>query len=294
MKALVFGSLNIDKTYRIPHIAGEGETVSAYRMDLYCGGKGLNQAVALSRAGADTWFAGAVGEDGKMLLDMLEENAVNDTYVRQLDGPSGHAVIQVDEQGRNSIFILAGSNGRMTEQQIGETLSGFSRGDMILLQNEINLTDRIAAAAHEKGMTVVYNPSPFDRRAAEVDLETVDYLFVNETEGMALTGGDTPARIIHVLQEKYPRLRIILTVGKDGSCYSGPDGRCVCGIHKVDTVDTTAAGDTFTGFFMQSVMSGKTPAEALRTAAVASGISVSRAGAAPSIPMMAEVERTEF
>lgn len=293
MKALVFGSLNIDRTYRVSHIAAEGETVSACKLELFCGGKGLNQAVALSRAGADTWFAGAVGEDGDALLDMLRSNGINDTHVLQLDGPSGHAVIQVDEQGRNSIFILAGSNGRITERQVAESLADFSTGDVILLQNEINMTERIIAAAHEKGMTVVYNPSPVNEHTA-VDFNMVDYLFVNKTEGMSITGKNTPERIVHALRETYPGLRVIFTAGEDGSCYDGPDGRCACGIHKVNTVDTTAAGDTFTGFFIQSIMSGKPPAEALKIAAVASGISVSRSGAAPSIPMMSEVERTEF
>ena len=290
MKALVFGSLNIDKTYRVPHIAAEGETISAHELRLFCGGKGLNQAVALSRAGAETCFAGAVGqEDGGMLIDMLRQNGIDDTHVLHLPVPSGHAVIQVDDQGRNSILILSGSNGCITKEHIRDTLDDFSSGDVLLLQNEINLTDQIAALAHAKGMTVVYNPSPINDRAFMVDLKCVDYLFINETEGKAMTGETEPDQIIHALRTAHPHLRIILTLGHMGSRYAGPEGECAQGIYPVNAVDTTAAGDTFTGFFMQSAMAGKSPAESLRIAAIASGIACSRPGAAPSIPPMTEV-----
>ncbi len=122
MKVLVFGSANIDKTYSVDHFVGTGETISAEKMELFCGGKGFNQAIAFARAGSETFFAGAIGEDGGFLRDMLHENGVNVRFLKKVPGPSGHAVIQVARDGRNCIMILAGANGMITPQYAEEVL----------------------------------------------------------------------------------------------------------------------------------------------------------------------------
>ncbi len=291
MKMVVFGSLNIDKTYSLEDFVRPGQTISAKKMEQFCGGKGFNQAIALHRAGNEVSFAGAVGQDGGMLLDTLDRNGIDRSNVKITDGATGHAIIQLDARGGNCIIILAGANGEITEDDAEKTMANFGAGDLIVLQNEISCVPYILHRAREKGMIVAFNPSPYDRKIASCDLNDVDYLLVNEVEGAGMSGETAPDEILDTLHARYPRLNIVLTLGGDGSVYQSCSGeRLSMGIHRTNTVDTTAAGDTFTGFFLSELMHHGDAEKALRIAAVAAGIAVSRKGAEPSIPMMAEVE----
>ena len=291
MKMLVFGSLNIDKTYSVEDFVRPGQTVSASKMEQFCGGKGFNQAIALRRAGNEVHFAGAVGQDGAMLLETLDRNGINRDHVRVTDGATGHAIIQLDKRGGNCIIILAGANGEITEADADATLADFGPGDLIVLQNEISCVPCILRRAHEKGMIVAFNPSPYDAKIADCDLNCVDYLLVNEVEGAAMTGCTDPDAILDALHSRCPALNIVLTLGGDGAMYQDRSGaRFSCGVHRVHVVDTTAAGDTFTGYFLSGMLRHGDADRALRTASVAAGIAVSRKGAEPSIPLMAEVE----
>ncbi len=290
MKILVFGSLNIDRTYRVPHFVTAGETLSAKQMELYCGGKGFNQAIALSRAGNKVYFAGAVGEDGQMLLDALIDNGIDCQHVFRLPCSTGHAVIQVEDSGQNSIIILAGANGMISVLDIDKVLADFSAGDMIVLQNEISHMPELLEKAHQKDMIVAFNPSPISAAIADCRLETVDYLLLNETEGTALTGCKNPPDMLRFLHTHYPQTHIVLTLGEYGSLFQDTDGNITReGIFPVQVVDTTAAGDTFTGYFLSEIVHGSTAQVALHTAAVAAGISVTRQGAEPSIPYRKDV-----
>ena len=292
MKMVVFGSLNIDKVYSLEEFVRPGQTISAAGMEQFCGGKGFNQAIALRRAGNEVHFAGAVGQDGAMLLDTLDRNGIDRSCVKVTDGATGHAIIQLDRKGGNCIIILAGANGEITESDVDSTLSNFGGGDLIVLQNEISCVPYILCRAKEKGMIVAFNPSPYDAKIADCDLSCVDYLLVNEVEGSGMAGCAEPDAILDTLHSRYPALNIVLTLGGDGSVYQDKNGaRCQCGVHKVEAVDTTAAGDTFTGFFLSGILRHGDAQKALRTASVAAGIAVSRKGAEPSIPMMAEVEK---
>ena len=294
MKYLVFGSLNIDRTYTVPHFVSAGETMSAVKMELFCGGKGFNQAVALARAGKEVYFAGAVGSDGGMLLEALAADGIHDKYIKHTPGASGHAVIQVDRGGQNCIIILPGANGEITEADVDAVLADFEKGDLIVLQNEITCVAYILRKAAENGMTVALNPSPCDDRIGEYDMRYVNYLLVNEVEGSAITGCTEPDAIADSLHQTYPALNLVLTLGSNGAIYCGADGsRYAVGIYRTNAVDTTAAGDTFTGYFLSQVTESGDAALALRQAAIASGISVSRKGASPSIPMYAEVAATD-
>ena len=291
MKMVVFGSLNIDKTYSLTDFVHPGETVSALKMEQFCGGKGFNQAVALRRAGNEVCFAGAVGADGDFLLDALDRNGIDRTFVKQTAGATGHAIIQLDARGQNCIIILAGANGEITPADVEKTLAAFGEGDLIVLQNEISCVPEILRLAHEKGMIVAFNPSPFNEKIADCDIACVDYLLVNETEGAAMAGETAPDAILDALHARYPRLNVVLTLGGDGSVFQSAEGpRHACGIHKVQAVDTTAAGDTFTGFFLSEMLRHGDAPRALKIAAAAAGIAVSRKGAEPSIPEMGEVE----
>ncbi len=291
MKILNFGSLNIDYVYRVPHFVQAGETLASLSMETFCGGKGLNQSVAFARAGASVCHAGAIGAEGGMLTDLLNASGVDTSFVRTLSGvPTGHAIIQVSDSGENCILLCGGANQTQDEPFINEVLSHFGAGDLLMLQNEINDPTAVARGAKARGLLIALNPSPFNDAVTEELLSYVDFLILNETEGTQITGKNEEEEILTELRRWFPHMKIILTLGSRGSLYEDAEGRYTQSIFKVKAQDTTAAGDTFTGFFFSSLLGGKSPAEALRIASAASAIAVSRMGAAPSIPTVDEVE----
>ncbi|HKM44129.1 MAG TPA: ribokinase [Dysgonamonadaceae bacterium] len=291
MKVINFGSLNIDYTYKVDHILIGGETLSAFDRNVYCGGKGLNQSLALARAGIAVWHAGSIGrQDGQVLSDVLSASGVNLEYLKIIDNiPSGHTIIQVDQSGQNCILVYGGANKMITREQIYQTLSNFSKNDYLVLQNEINEIPYIMELAYKKGIKIILNPSPIDEKIRSLPLEYVDFFLVNEIEAAPLAEGNTDLELLDNLQIKYPNSHIVMTVGSRGAYYANQDTREYHDIFDVDVVDTTAAGDTFTGFFMAAFLEEKTPLECLRFASAASALAVSRAGASASIPLRKQV-----
>jgi ribokinase len=289
MKILNFGSLNIDLIYTVPHIAAPGETVSSTGLTITCGGKGLNQSVALSRAGVPVCHAGMIGPDGDILMAFCRDNGIDTTYIRASQTRTGTATIQVGADGQNSILLYGGANRQITEAFIDEVLNGFSAGDILLLQNEINLLDRIADKAFAKGMTIFLNPAPYDGAVIPQLLDKVTLLILNEIEGAQITGQTDPSGILTKLQASYPKTDCLLTLGENGVMYQHGGTVYSHGIYKVDTIDTTAAGDTFTGYFIACTVRGHSPDEALRIASKAAAVAVSRKGAAVSIPTRSEI-----
>ena len=289
MKVLSFGSLNIDYVYQVDHIVSNGETESTSGVGENCGGKGLNQSIALARAGVSVWHAGMVGNEGQLLIDACVKNGVNTDFIRKTEGRSGHTIIQVDKDGNNSIILFGGANRCMTEAFIDEVISNFESGDMIILQNEINMLDVIIDKAFAKGMKIVLNPSPYDKALDECDLKKVSYFILNEIEGNQMTGEKEPEKILAGIHAKYPDAKIVLTLGSDGSMYFDDGKTYRQDIYKVKSIDTTAAGDTFTGFFIASIIKGMKSEEALSLAAKASAIAVTKPGALDSIPTLDEV-----
>jgi ribokinase len=289
MKVLNFGSLNIDYVYSVDHILKEGETISSKKLEVFPGGKGLNQSIALARAGVPVCHAGAVGPEGEMLLELCAENGVNTEYIRRVDMKSGHTIIQVDKNGQNSILLFGGSNQAQTEEHIGQVLEHFGEGDMLVLQNEINCLDVIIDKAYARGMTIVLNPSPYDEKLNACDMRKVSWFLLNEVEAEQMTGESDIARMPGALLAKYPDARFVLTLGSRGSVYKDARSEYHQDIFPVKAVDTTAAGDTFTGYFLASFIEGKSIPEALKTAALASSIAVSRPGASSSIPRKEEI-----
>lgn len=289
MKILVFGSANIDHVYQMPYLVRAGETLASDDYVKNAGGKGFNQAIALSRAGSDTYFAGAIGKDGLFLKEMLEAEWVDTSHLKVLDVPTGHAVIQVDRDGQNSIILYGGANRSITEEDVNQTLNDFSEGDVLLAQNEINCTPYLIRKAHEKGMTVVLNPSPISPDMKDWPMGLVDLFFINEVEGQALTGETEPEKILDKMLEKYPNCAVVLTLGEMGAYFADQSGCLFEPAVKTDVVDTTAAGDTFTGYFLTGLYGELSPSLALKTAAYASSITVSIKGAAASIPTTNQV-----
>ncbi len=293
-KVLNFGSLNLDYVYSVPHFVSAGETLSSYNMEVICGGKGLNQSVALSRAGAKVYHAGKIGFNGNILKDMLNENNVDTTYLLIDEKENGHAIIQVDKNGQNCILLFSGSNGKITENEIDECLNHFEKGDSIVLQNEISNVPYIIEKAYEKGLFVVFNPSPITDDILSYPIDKVSLLILNEVEGEALTNKTEPYEITDALLKKYKGIKVLLSLGKKGSLYADENIKIRKGIFKAKAVDTTAAGDTMLGFFTALLLNNVPIEEALLTATKASAIAVSRKGAAPSIPTLEEVKNCDF
>lgn len=290
MKILNFGSCNIDYVYRLHHIAAPGETQKSDDLQTFAGGKGLNQSVAIAKAGGRVCHAGCIGTDGDMLLHTLQENAVDTALLQRMPQKNGHAMIQVSETGENAIIVYPGTNAMIREDYVDAVLSHFSKGDILVLQNEINCLSYILSCAHQRGMTVILNPSPIQDALRSLDFHKISYMVLNEIEAVALFGGDDAQSSAAIAAEQYPNLRIVLTLGENGSVYR--EGSVVWhqNAFRVKVVDTTAAGDTFMGYFVAGLAKGQPIPEILRLASAAAAMAVSKEGAAPSIPYLHDVE----
>lgn len=289
-KVLNFGSLNVDYTYRVDHMTREGETQSSESMEIFLGGKGFNQSVALAKAGVNVYHAGMIGDDGDDFLPVCKEYGIRTDYIRKIKGKGGHTMIQIDKNAQNSILLFGGSNQKVDKGFADEVLKDFEKGDYLLLQNEISSLSYIIDKAYEKGMIIILNPSPFDYKLDSCDMSKVTYFILNEIEGSQFSGKREPDEIVDRMLEKYPKAKIVLTLGGDGAMYADVSGaRFRQPIFPVKAVDTTAAGDTFTGYFISGILENKPIPEILKMSAKASSITVSRMGASPSIPSKEEV-----
>lgn len=290
MKKLVLGSLNIDHTYHVTDFVQPKQTIQSISYKKNCGGKGFNQAVAFARAGAKLHFAGIIGSDGQMLRDAMEREGIDTSLLHESRTENGHALIQVNESGENCIIVVGGANAEVNEDYITAVLQNFSAGDLLVLQNEVPCSWLAVREAKRKGMIVSFNPSPIDDELYQVDFHGVDYLFINEVEGYAITKETEPKKILHALHEQYPLINVVLTLGENGAYFLQKDGNLYyCAAKKCNVVDTTAAGDTFTGYFLEEYLKSADAEKALMWAAAASAITVSRAGAVQSIPYSSEV-----
>lgn len=320
MRILNFGSLNLDYTYDVHHFVQAGETLASTRMETFCGGKGLNQSLAIAKSGQEVWHAGAIGEnDGEMLIETLLQSGVHINLISKKRGSSGHAIIQKDKAGQNCILLYGGANQEITKQDVDLVLKQFDKGDYLILQNEISEVGYIIEKAYEKGMQIVFNPSPINDQIKAYPLEYVDYLILNEIEAQQICEvkaqelEENPKRLenrdrilekighiegikqeeitqaISLLTAYLPKAKIVLTLGGAGSIYVGEEGILFQKAYGVEVVDTTAAGDTFTGFFIGNLAQGKGVGQAMELAAKAAAISVTRKGAGPSIPSQQEV-----
>jgi ribokinase len=292
MKVIVYGSLNIDLIFRVNHIVAPGETIASSSLVKSAGGKGANQAAALAKAGLPVYMAGKIGHDGEFLLELLESYGVNTNKVVRYEGATGQAIIQLDDNRQNAILLYSGGNGAITANEVTATLKEFDAGDLLVLQNEISCLPEIMGEAKKRGLRICLNPSPCNEKIAELPLETVDMFFVNEIEGTTLVSMplDSPLpQVVDKLVVTFPTAEIILTAGKDGAYYGCGSYRAKGDIINTQVLDTTGAGDTFTGYFIVARERGIVVPQALTVACKASSIAVSRMGAMNSIPLAAEV-----
>jgi len=286
-----FGSLNMDYVYRVPRFVKPGETLKSDGLSVNCGGKGLNQSVAMAKSGGTVEHVGLVGEaDGDVLVEALAEAGVRTGMVRKSGARSGHAVIQVDDSGQNCIIVYPGANRRFTAEMVEEAISARGEGDAVAITNEVNCVGAVMRKAYERGLKIAFNPSPFDIEILNLPLETVSYLFVNETEACGITGGKYPWKeTLLRLSAKFPKCLHVLTLGDMGAaaCQDGKIFKKEA--HVIDAVDTTAAGDAFLGYFLSYADRGRDLDDCLDMANMAAAMCVSRPGAAISIPGEAEV-----
>lgn len=292
MKLLNFGSMNKDYVYEVEHFVQPGETASSKGLFINCGGKGLNQSIAAAKAGITVYHAGMIGADGGMLEEKLRENGVDVSFLQRVEAPNGHAMIQVDKSGQNCILLYGGTNQMLTKEYIDRTLDAFSGEDVfVLMQNETNLVDYIIEAAHRRGMRTALNAAPMDEKAAGYPLEILDWLIINEVEGRQIAGCERDEEILPMLRARYPDCGILLTLGSRGAqCSRGAETYRI-GCFPADVVDTTAAGDTFSGYFLQSIYEENDIPKALLWASAASALAIGRKGASDSVPWKAEVEK---
>lgn len=289
MKIVNFGSLNIDYQFCVEQIVRPGQTIDSRTEQRSPGGKGLNQSLAISRAGGHVYHAGMYGEDGLFLKELLEREGVDCRFLTMVEGGTGKAFIQVEASGQNCIVLSGGANRKNSRELCDQVLAAFEAGDMLLLQNEINCVDYLVERASEKGMTVVLNPSPMNGAVLACDLSRVSVFVMNEDEGSQVTGKQGCEEILDEMKRRYPEARVVLTLGEKGAAYAYKDERLYQEIYPVQAVDTTGAGDTFTGYLLAGMMRGASMADCLKQAARASAIAVTREGAASAIPYAKEV-----
>lgn len=279
----------MDHVYKVDHFTVPGETQGCLEYDIKCGGKGVNQAIAMAFAGNDTYFAGIIGSDSGLLKDALVDKGVHIDYMKISNKPTGHAIIEVDQSGQNHILLYGGTNKEIDFEYIDEVLSHFSKGDIVVLQNEINNVPYIIERCYEKEMKSFFNAAPYDIAVKNYPIEKVTWLVVNETEGAALSNEEDYEKIIQTLKQKYPHTHILFTMGKEGSRVLTDKEDIKVEALKVNAVDTTGAGDTYIGYFVRGIVEEMPLLETAQMATKASAIAVTRFGAVDSIPNYEEV-----
>lgn len=291
MKFLVFGSLNIDKVYKLPRLPERGETLYCSSYEEHVGGKGLNQAVSLAKSGEQVYIAGALGRDGTFLSDFLEKSGVNTSLLKITDSFTGQAVIEVDCEGQNQMILTPGANYAPDETYCNEIIKNFNPGDVILMQYETSCVGYMMRLAHDRGLTVAFNPSPYKDEIQNLPLEYVDHFILNEYECQCLAAESSTGSAVKKLSRRFKESIITVTLGDKGSVSIRNGEKSTASAFQVNAVDTTGAGDTFTGFFLSTLLSTDDVVKALRLAGAASAIVVTRTGAAETIPGKPEVLR---
>ncbi len=283
------GSINADMVYALPHLPAPGETLAANGLERFLGGKGANMSVAAARAGSHVCHIGAVGPDGRWAKDRLTEYGVDTRHIAEVDTPTGHAIIAVDAQGENLIVLYPGANHALQADQLGQALSATDTGDLLVMQNETNAQVEAARLGHELGLTVCYAAAPFQADAVKAVLPYLDFLILNEVEAeqlqqeTGLNANDLPVR------------HVIVTLGSKGARYyqRGAEPQDFPA-YAVKAVDTTGAGDTFTGYVLAGMDRGLPMEQAIAQATRAGALMVMRHGTADVIPDLKEVRAARF
>lgn len=289
MSVINIGSINIDILYQTPHLVAPGETITSTARQQGLGGKGMNQSIALHRAGVPVVHVGCIGEDDQWTL-MQVDDGLSTAAIARCAQPTGHAVIELSAAGENRIILFPGANHQLSRESIQQVIDSNPDSAYVLTQNETNRVDEIIAVAHAAGKTVVFNPAPCDASLRELPLQQVGILIVNEIELQQLAGVDGIDPAIAELRARYPGTALLITLGADGVRYEDAEQSLRQPAAPVaQVVDTTGAGDTFIGYFLAGLATGKSVADALQQGVRASAVTISRLGAAESIPHLSEL-----
>ncbi|WP_291728307.1 ribokinase [Leisingera sp. F5] len=284
------GSINADMVYALPHLPAAGETLAAQRLDRFLGGKGANMSVAAARAGSEINHIGAVGPDGAWAVERLKDYGTGIQDIAQVDIPTGHAIIAVEPEGENQIILFPGANRALTQDQLDQALSQANAGDILVMQNETNMQAEAARAGRDQGMRVCYAAAPFDADAVKAVLPFLDFLILNEVEAGQLkeASGKSP--------DELGIKDVVITLGAKGARHIDGETGDVLDVPAlpVTPVDTTGAGDTFTGYVLSGLDQGLPMAKAMLLAAQAAALMVTRHGTADVIPELKEVQAAHF
>lgn len=300
MKIIVIGSLNVDTTYQLPHIPAEGETILATSKTTQRGGKGQNQAVAMSRLGAEVMMIGAVGndEEGNMLIDGLKIEGIDSSGIIRKSVPSGTASIYLDENARNNIVVYPGANFAMTVEDIDEKIDLIKSAQICVMQNEIpkDVIYHVIEICKNNGIITILNPAPAVKDFDTKYLGMVDYLVPNETELELLLDKKIENNVEELAREvlELGCKNVLVTLGSKGSMLINKDEVYNQSAKLVKAVDTTAAGDSFIGGFTTALAMGKDYKEAMEYGTKVSAIAVTKPGAVDSLPTVKEVEDFVF
>lgn len=290
------GSINLDLVYSLPHFPAAGETLAADDFTRFLGGKGANMSVAAVRAGATVYHIGAVGSDGDEMVQKLSGFGVETAHIASVSTATGHAVISVvnDKEdpnaGENQIVLFPGANRALTVTQVQTALAEAVAGDIFVTQNETNMQADACRLAAEKGLRVCYAAAPFEAQAAADVLQYLDFLILNEVEA---------EQLFHATGKRPEELGIkdvIVTLGSDGARHiDGATGQVTdYAAFKVEPVDTTGAGDTFTGYVLAGLDQGLEMREAMTNASRAAALMVTRPGTSDVIPTLEEVQSADL
>ena len=279
------GSINLDYFYRLPHLVSAGETLSAIGYDIFLGGKGANQSVALAKAGADVCHIGAFSKKDEHYLKGMRDVGVNLNNISLLETESGHAVVMVDNNtGENQIVISGSANYQISKEQIISALVEAEETDWALAQNETSLVHEFFISAKEKGLKICYSAAPFIAKQTASLLPLTDLLVVNEGEADSL---------LKYLNKDVSALglpHLIITLGSKGARYIGEEGNFSVLPFEVSPVDTTGAGDTFLGYLLASISQGMSMKHAISYGSAAASLQITKKGALSAIPSLQEVE----
>jgi len=287
MKILNFGSINKDFVYLVDNFVQPGETISSNSHDIFLGGKGLNQSVAMAHAGVSIYHAGCINKKDSSIIDKLNNWGVNTENILGLNKPTGHAIIQVNKKGENSIIIHGGTNHSITSHQIDSCFKKFETGDILVLQNEINNIEEIINKAYKKGMKIFFNPAPFSKKILNYSLKKVHTIIFNQSEGNGLSMmANTPEKILEIISKKYPSSNLLITLGEKGSIFKNDKKIIRTDAISVKTIDTTAAGDTYIGYYIASFSKNEPIKNCMKIASLAASITVTKMGGAVSIPRL--------
>tara|TARA_B110000091_G_scaffold187593_1_gene208899 strand:+ start:2448 stop:3338 length:891 start_codon:yes stop_codon:yes gene_type:complete len=291
MAVINFGSINIDHVYQVEHFVQPGETIASSHYQCLLGGKGANQSIALARAGSEVLHVGKINHADVAFKQTMIRDGIDCKHITCTETASGHAIIQVTPSAENAIVLFGGANHEITPKDIVYALDTVKPADWVLTQNETNSVDQVLLQAKAKGLRVAFNPAPMTESVKHLPHECIDLLIVNEVEAEELSGRRDLDKIEAYFREDWPHAEILITMGKAGVRMLKKDKTIDVPAFEVDALDTTAAGDTFIGYFLSAYSNHTDSKTALIRACAASALAVMKMGAAQSIPSKEDVNR---